>query len=350
MKILIAGSGKMGTDIFQYILPFGFDMLWLCLNDAEAEYARQQFTKKAGRQLRAGIMDQSAYDKMINRVVISSDIAEAAGTDVVIESIWEQASEKKALFRKLDAVLPADAILTSNTSSVPIHELLPSQNRSSHCCGLHFFFPSALKNLVEINAPAELDSAVLERLKDFLVHIDRRFIVLPEPEHFIMNRLLLPVQNEAMNMLLEYPMQVQELDALVRKHIFPVGIFEFFDHVGNDVMLASVSNYVKYQPNGNDYAALLNGLRKKVQENLLGIKTGIGFYQHPIDHSGFNCNLPGIVQTALVGRLEKAWYQSIQEFLAKKILTAHELDEAIMEYWGENLSFIEKGKHKGYFV
>lgn len=349
MKLLIAGSGKMGTDIFYYILPYGYEMVWLCYSEEEAEQTRNHFKKKADRQLRAEIIDQAAYEKMFSDVTITTGISLAAGADLVIETIWEQAADKRSLLARLDAVLPETAIITSNTSSVPLKDIVPIGRKKSFC-GMHFFFPVRMKNLVELNVLQETDPDVLQQLKDFLKEIERQALVLSPEAHFIMNRLLLPVQNEAVLLLQEYPVSVFELDALVRNSLFPVGIFEFFDHVGNDVMLASVNNYTKSFNDGTDYSLLTETLRKKVQENLLGIKTGMGFYQHPIEPEKFVCSLPDVVRHALIQRLEKAFYTAVSHCIQSGLLAEQALDEALMEYWSAEESFLEKGRKKGYFV
>lgn len=342
MKVLIAGSGKMGADLFNYILPYGFEMIWLCLDETEAEKVRHGFMKKAGRQLRAGLINQDVHDNMMNRVNITSDHAAAAEVGLVIEAIWENAEAKQSLFTSLGRFLPSDAILTSNTSSIPLSTIFTDPSREAYCCGMHFFFPTILKNIVEINISEHTTTDVLEKLCNFLSHIERKFLVLPEPEHFLLNRLLLDVQTEALRQHLLNNMAVSDIDALVRRYIFPIGIFEFFDHVGLDVMLASVRNYATCDP--EDRSLLIKGLEAKVGEHKLGVKNGEGFYTYPLDTRSLHCTLPEEQQQELLLKLEQLVFQAIVRINEKKIIDPADLDHAIMEYWGENLSLWNREK------
>ena len=350
MKILIAGSGKMGADLFRLFLPLDHEICWLCLDDAEAQRARDQFVKRSARQVRSGLITQADYDARMKKVTVTSQPNDAAGCDLLIESIWEKTEEKRALFITLDRILPPSALFTSNTSSVPLEVLVPSEERRPFFCGLHFFFPSAMKNLVEINAPSALDPQSLKTLQLLAESLGHQALVLHAPHHFLMNRLLLPVQNEAVRILQEFPLQPAPLDALVRQQLFPIGIFEFFDHVGMDVMLASVSNYMHYQPDGKDYTPLRDALRKKVQENELGIKTGRGFYTYPLPAEPAPLPWPEPVAGALLKRLEEAWYTELRRVLQTGLVPEPSLDTALCAYWGETSGFVDKGRRKGYLI
>lgn len=350
MKILIAGSGKMGTDLFRLFVPLQHEICWLCLDEYEAQRARDQFEKRTARQLRSGLISQSDYDELLQRIRVTHRMEEGADAELVIETIWEKAEEKRALFLQLDKLLAPEALLTSNTSSVPLNLLIPSEKRRPFFAGLHFFFPSAMKSIVEINATTSLDPTALLKLQQLAERLGHLALILPEPHHFLMNRLLLPVQNEAVRLLQEYPLQPATLDVLVREHLFPMGIFEFFDHVGMDVMLASVSNYMHYQPDGHDYSPLRDALRKKVQENELGIKTGRGFYIYPLTVEQAAAHLPEPVAKALVKRLEDAWYTELCRTLQTGVLSESLLDSALREYWGESDGFMDKGRRKGYLI
>lgn len=351
MKVLIAGSGKMGTDLVYYLNNFGLELVWLCVDENEADRAREQFFKKASRRLRTGLIDQKEFDDLQNRVVISSDINAGATCNFVIEAIWEDESLKKALFEKLDKVLPLDAIITSNTSSVPLNNLIINPIRMPCFCGLHFFYPCGLRNIVEINATHDFSAYSLKLITTFLDSIERKYILLSPKENFLLNRLLLSMQLKACQLLSEENIPIKVIDAWVRKNLLPIGIFEFFDHVGIDVMLASVNNYFKNQPDGNDYTVLIKTLEDNYIKGNLGIKSGCGFYNYPINHEIFNISEEDNNSAEMiVNMLEKEFYLSIKQCLKSQFIEAEELDYAIMEYWGVEDSFLDKGKAKGYFA
>ncbi len=348
MKVLIAGSGKMGTDIFNYLLPYGFEMVWLCLNDAEAAKMSIAFHKRANRQLKAGIIDQTGYDQLISRITITADYGAAKETDMYIEAIWEDASAKWELFDKLDQLAKPEALFISNTSSIPLSELFIIPDRKAFCCGLHFFFPLMLKNIVEVNVTNHTSTATVNRLLTFLSEIERNYLILPEPEHFLLNRLLLKAQAKAMNLHINEQIAAKDIDAIIRNKIFPIGIFEFFDHVGLDIMFASVTNYSVYQDKRIDCTELLNAFKVKLASNCLGVKSGEGFYKYPLNIDLNECSLSLETQHRIQLMIEDCIYSSLATIIAKEIINPEELDRALDEYWSENLGLIGKSKTKGF--
>jgi len=344
MKILIAGSGKMGTDIFYYLLDFSLSIVWLCLDESEKQKAESGFRKKTDRQLRAGLLSEKEYHELIGRVLITCETGAAADCALVIEAIWEDEEAKLRLFRQLDEILSPEAIITTNTSSIPVKRLIPSNNRKPFFCGLHFFFPVKLRNIIEINTIPDNDAKTLLCINDFLVAVDRRSILLPEGNHFLLNRLLLPLQNEAYSILQEGLLTAPEIDALVKTKIFPGGIFEFFDHVGIDIMRVSVKNYAENFPSDTDYSGLIACFDTMVSEGRSGVKSGQGFYQYP------NMQKIGDFKTekhpGAIKRLHMVFFETLQKALRYDIVRKNELEYAVNEYLGTDI--IQTGKDAGY--
>jgi 3-hydroxybutyryl-CoA dehydrogenase len=338
MKILITGSGKMGTDIFYYLLQYPLDMVWLCLDEREKQLAETGFQKRLSRQLRTGIISDEEYNSTLNRTIITSDISCAADRDLVIEAIWENMEAKQKLFLKLDETLPPDAIMTTNTSSIPLVKLIPSEQRENHFAGLHFFFPIKLHNIAEINTLLFPGSPSNNSIKNFLNTVDRKYILLNEGHHFLLNRLLLPLQNEAFSVFREGQASPEEIDFFVKMKLFPSGIFEFFDHVGIDIMLESVRNYSENFTDGNDYSDLISCFQKMVIAGKLGVKSGQGFYQYPRMQSN-----PEVKdKNSFSDQLEKAFFGTIQKVFNNNITNRSGLEFAINEYLGVDIMAMAK--------
>jgi 3-hydroxybutyryl-CoA dehydrogenase len=344
MKLLIIGSGKMGTDLINYLSGYPIDILWLCLDEDQKQKAESAFQKKLGRQLRTGILNNEEHADILNRIRITADISLAADRDFVIEAIWEDPDAKRCLFHMLDDILPEETIITSNTSSIPIERLVPSDRRKRTFAGLHFFFPVKLHNIAEINSLSYIDTDCPGRIRQFLASVERKSILLPEGNHFLLNRLLLPLQNEAFQMMKEKRLTEEEIDRFVKEELFPFGIFEFFDHVGIDIMLASLKNYAGHFAGETDYSGLIACFQSLVSEGKLGVKSGEGFYKYPFMHA--DPEVRADHYSVAYQRLSDAFYGSIRNAFGQNIAGRADLEYAINEYLGTDI--VPLAKNAGY--
>jgi 3-hydroxybutyryl-CoA dehydrogenase len=337
MNLLIAGSGKMGTDIFQYLIPFGFNITWLCENETEKEKAQQSFLKKLNRQLRSGLISQEDFDRSVQSVKITYHLNDAENCDFVIEAIAEDEELKRRWFLDLHKVINSNAIICTNTSSIEIEKLIPAPERKAFFTGLHFFYPVKLRNIVEINASIDFSEASLKIIKSFLDRIERKYIMLNPDQHFFLNRIFLPAQHEAFLLLQSGNANAAQIDSWLQKDLFPNGIFSFFDHVGIDVMAASIRNYANYDSIGRDYSGLIAYLEKMVSEGKTGIKSGEGFYKYPLQSSNAeNISLPEETIDK-INKIKAVFYETLINCLKLEILPPNELEFAINEYLGTDL-------------
>jgi len=144
--------------------------------------------------------------------------------------------------------------------------------------GLHFFYPVKLKNIIEIIRTKDTSGAVINTVKAFCDHIEKKYLLQDEKNAFILNRLFLEVQNEAFRICNQNNLPYGPVDSIVETYLFPEGIFRFFDQVGNDVMLQSIVNYTQQNP--QPYKALIDKLEDMCSKNQLGVKTKEGFYHY----------------------------------------------------------------------
>ncbi|TRZ71562.1 MAG: 3-hydroxyacyl-CoA dehydrogenase family protein [Bacteroidetes bacterium] len=329
-NIGIIGEGKMGTNLFYYLLDMNFNLTWICSPEADLEKLRKNFSKRQGRSLEAGIIDEKRYHSILECVKISNYATDLASCEMIIEAISEELEAKQQLFRMLDKIAPPGCIFTSNSSSINPSALIPSENRKDKFVGLHFFYPIALKDIVEVIMTHETSKETLKQITFFLKSIRRRFLLLEEKDSFILNRIFLHFQNEAFILVNEKKASLQQIDRIVRDHFFPTGVFEFFDSVGLDVMLASVKNYSKDDPEEERYHPLIGKLQELVSKGKLGTKTKGGFYGEGISPD------PGYPENdaEIIAKLQSSYEYAFRRFCLSSGIPAAELKTDMDEYFG----------------
>jgi 3-hydroxybutyryl-CoA dehydrogenase len=345
-KIGVVGEGKMGSSIFLYLNGFDFTLTWLCNGEAERDSAFKTFRKKTKFLYQSGILSEEQYISKTEKTVVTNSVEELKDCDLIIEAITENVDSKKNLFAALEKNVNPECIFTSNSSSI-----LPSQfgltgPRKEKFAGLHFFFPVAMKKSVELVPSSKTSVSTLDSLRDFLLLINKTPFLQNESNAFVLNRLLLDFQAGAYQIILEGKLSVREIDDLVKKYLFPIGVFEFFDHVGIDVMLSSVRSYTKNTDNYWFYAPLINKMEELVRQNQLGIKNKIGFYDYsqPDESSSTNPdtdNDPDGYKKMVVERLWGYYIRSVESFIKSGVCTKEELSIHIKDYLGtDNDPFI----------
>jgi len=330
-KIGIIGEGKMGGNIFSYLRDFDFELFWICSSIEEAEKQTAGFIKKTNRQLKNGIFDASSHAIRIKKSHIGSDLQLLNSCDLVIECIYEATLSKIQLLKELENFVKPDCILASNTSSILPTRLFSPLDYKTMGMGLHFFYPIGLRNIVEVNLSPYTSDLAVQRIKQFLCKIGRRFLVLPEEHAFILNRLFLDFQVEAYNLMKENKLSYSQIDHLITKHLFPMGVFEVFDSVGIDIMLVSIRNYSHFTAHPKFYQPLIECFELLLAQGRLGQKSKAGFYDYTEAIS--KEELPEIKnEKELVERLKMFYVLPIVDFVKKGICREEEIDHAFREY------------------
>lgn len=275
----IIGEGRMGTNLFHYISGFSYEMRWIVSPDADVDKLRRTWSKKVLRNLNADIIDGATTDRL-NRAVITTDTEALCDCGLVIEAIPEEIALKKRLFTRLESIVTPDCILASNSSSILPSLLVPSEKKASSVIGLHFFYPVALKNIVELVVTKQTSPEVITTAKVFLSDIGRRYFLQPEDHAFLFNRIFLEFQSAVWKMVADGLFSAKQMDQLVHQRFFPLGVFECFDAVGLDVMLPAIRHYSVDFPSGTDHTALIGTLESMVADGRLGVKSGTGFFDY----------------------------------------------------------------------
>ena len=338
-RIAVIGEGKMGTSIFLYLNGFDFQLSWLCSSDSEKEKAIKTFQKKTKLLFQSGILSETEYESKLNNITITASLDDLSNCELIIEAISEDLAAKRKLFETLDNTVNAHCIFATNSSSFIPSQLITSGKRKDKIGGLHFFFPVPLKNTIELITNSSTSLQTKELLKQFLEQINKKAFNQDESHAFILNRLLLDFQAEAFHVLMEGILTVKEIDELVKFRIFPIGVFEFFDHVGIDIMLSSVKSYTQNASNKEFYMPMIQKMAELVKLNQLGIKTKHGFYDysHPVETSIIPNNTTieaSEYKNKIANRLWNSYIRSVLSVIDSGFCTQEELSFFVKDYLG----------------
>lgn len=333
----VIGEGKMGSSLFFYLTGFDFNLSWLCSSDAEKETAQKTFANKTKRLFRSGVITQAEFDARMVATKITASATDLKNCDLIIEAITEDAAVKRSVFEMLNMEVNPDCIFASNSSSITPSHLVPGQARKDKFAGLHFFFPVALKNTVECITTPSTSADTEATLLQFVIRINKTPFLQKESNCFILNKLFLDFQAGAYHIYLEGKLSYKDIDHLVKKHFFPIGVFEFFDHVGIDVMQSSIKNYIEDYPYKEFYAPLLSKMTELVNANCLGIKTRIGFYDYSSpgetgEQNQFSGKISQEDESSVADRLWDYFIGSVNDILKTSACTRQELSIAVMDY------------------
>jgi len=266
----VIGAGTMGGDIAAWCAMRG---LHVTLQDREIKYVAPAI-KRALATYKSRIRDRYRRAQTQDNLVIDLDGSGIAKADVIIEAIIEDLDSKRGLFEQIEKQAKPDALIATNTSSIPLEDIAQGMQDPSRLVGVHFFNPVARMQLIEIIGAPDTDQLQLDRAAAFAVQIDRQPLPANSSPGFLINRILSPYLAEAMTMLDEGVSPVV-IDDTAAEFGMPMGPIELADTVGLDICLSV----------GELLAGKLGGevpgiLRSKVEQGRLGVKTKAGFYDY----------------------------------------------------------------------
>jgi 3-hydroxybutyryl-CoA dehydrogenase len=278
-KVGIVGLGSMGAGIAQLAVEAGFETIGRELELTRAESARDSIAHFLTRKVEKGQLDASEREAAVARLALTTELGDLAGCDVVIEAAFEDLAVKQELFRALEGIVRADAILATNTSALSVTEIASVLDRPGRAVGMHFFNPAPLMPLVEIVRAERTSEATFETAFELGAKLGKTPIRCSDTPGFVVNRILIPLLNDCVRVLDEAGVTPEALDAGMRGGGgWPMGPCALLDLVGVDVHVhASEALYEKLR---EPRMAPPPRLVRMALAGKLGRKSGEGFYTY----------------------------------------------------------------------
>jgi 3-hydroxybutyryl-CoA dehydrogenase len=278
-RLGVVGSGIMGSGIAECAAKAGIDVVVRSRRAGAAEATVANLARTLDRQVEKGAIDGAARDEVLARVSATASLAELEDCDLVIESVVEDLDTKKDLFVELDRVCKPDAILATNTSTLPVIELAVATARPGQVCGIHFFNPAPLMSLVEVVRPLTASDDTIAVARAFAEACGKEPVEVQDRAGFIVNGLLFPYLNNAVRMLEARTASRDDIDTAMKGGCnFPMGPLALLDLVGLDTALAILT--ALHAEFGDPNYAPVPLLRRMVTAGHLGRKAGRGFYEY----------------------------------------------------------------------
>jgi 3-hydroxybutyryl-CoA dehydrogenase len=278
-RVGIVGSGIMGSGIAETAAVNGFEVVLRSRSQSTADATVAALEKSLNRQIEKGKRTESERDEALARITATSDLGALKDVDLVIESVVEDLAVKKELFNELDRITADSTILATNTSTLPVIELAMQTGRPDRVCGVHFFNPAPVMDLVELVRPLTVSDETIAAVRQFAEACGKSPVEVKDQAGFIVNALLFPYLNNAVRLFEQGMASIEDIDTAMKGGCgFPMGPFALLDLVGLDTSLAILDAlYDEYRdPN---YAAVPL-LRRMVAAEQLGRKSGRGFLDY----------------------------------------------------------------------
>ena len=275
----IVGAGTMGSGIAELVASAGKNVVLLDIEKGLVEEAIGEIEKNFKRLARRGKIDEEQASLIISRIQATEDYADFRDTDIVIEAASEDMDLKKAVFSKIEENTEQSAIIATNTSTLSVTELAMSTSRPEKVLGIHFFNPAPIMKLVEVINTAKTSPETLEQAMEFARSLDKHPVMAKDRSGFVVNRILLPMINEAIFTLDEGIAAAAEIDNAMKLGAnHPIGPLALADLIGLDVTLSVLS--VLYAEHGDPKFRPAPLLKEMVRAGHLGRKTGKGFFEY----------------------------------------------------------------------
>lgn len=278
-KIGVLGAGQMGSGIVQVFAQKGFEVVLFDIAAVQLDKGMKTISKNLARQVEKGILDEAAVAEIMGRIVTTQAFDDLAPCAIAIEAATENEQIKFDIFKKLDALLKPEAILASNTSSIPITRLGAVTSRPDKVIGMHFMNPVPVMKLVEVIRGIATSDETFAEISALVTTLGKEMALSADYPAFIVNRILMPMINEAVYALYEGVATAEDIDKGMKLGTNqPMGPLTLADFIGLDTCLAIME--VIYQGFKDSKYRPCPLLVKMVEAGYYGRKSGRGFYTY----------------------------------------------------------------------
>ncbi len=278
-KIVVIGGGTMGLDIAQVFAKKGFDVVVRDINDDIIKASEARLNKGLDKLVAKGKLDEAGKKAITDKMTFTTDLNAAADADLVVEAAIEKLEIKKSIFADLDKICKPETILATNTSSISITAIAAATQRPDKFIGMHFFNPATVMKLVEVIRGAKTSDETYKTIHDLSVEIGKEPVEVNEAPGFVVNKILIPMINEAADLLYTGVATAEGIDTAMKLGAnHPMGPLALGDLVGLDVCQAIMDTIYNETGDPKYRCSLL--IRKKVRAGQLGRKTGVGFFDY----------------------------------------------------------------------
>ncbi len=277
MKICVVGCGTMGAGIVQAFAQSGHTVIMRDVSEEFVMRGRGLVEKQLTRQVTKGRMEEAQKAEIMGRIITDQSLEVLKDVDLVLEAIFENMAAKKKLFAELDDVVKEEAIFASNTSSLSITEIAKDLKHKANFVGMHFFNPAPVMKLIEVIRGADTADSTVEKTIALSEQIGKEPVLCQESPGFVVNRLLIPLINEAANLAELGVASREDIDKAMKLGAnHPMGPLALGDLIGLDVCLNIMDTLFAETGDMKFRPSLL--LKKMVRAGKLGRKTGEGFF------------------------------------------------------------------------
>ena len=279
MKVFVLGAGTMGAGIAQTFASKGFEVILRDIKDEYVDRGLAGIGKNLDRLLSKGKLTEEEKENILSRLTGTTEMRLAADCDLVVEAAVENVQIKKQIFAELDEICGKNTIFATNTSSLSITEVASATKRPEKVIGMHFFNPAPVMKLVEIIKGMATSQETFALVKEISESLGKQPVEVAEAPGFVVNRILIPMINEAFGIMAEGIASPEDIDlSMMLGANHPMGPLALGDLVGLDVCLAIMD--VLYNETGDTKYRAHSLMRKYVRAGWLGRKSGRGVYQY----------------------------------------------------------------------